>query len=47
MLVLYPRQRTMKVYRSITDLRVLTDADTLDDGEVVPGWTLPVRVLFV
>lgn len=46
-LVLYPRQRTVKVYRSITNLRVLTDADTLDGGEVVPGWTLPVRTLFV
>jgi hypothetical protein len=25
---------------------VLTEADTLDADPVVPGWRLPVRVLF-
>jgi len=25
---------------------LLTEADTLDGGEVVPGWRLPVREIF-
>lgn len=45
-LVLDPRPRTVAVYRSPTDVRVLTMADTLGGEEVVPGWRVPVAALF-
>jgi Uma2 family endonuclease len=41
------RQRTVTVYRSLTDIVMLTEHDTLDGGDVVPGWKIPVRELFV
>ena len=44
--VLNPRRRTVTVYRSRTDLTVLTEEDTLDGQDVVPGWTLPIADLF-
>jgi len=45
--VVNPRQRTVKVYRSLAEIVVLTEKDVLDGGEVVPGWRIPVRELFV
>jgi Uma2 family endonuclease len=44
--VVNPRQRTATVYRSPSDFVRLTEADVLDGGDVVPGWTLPLRELF-
>ena len=44
--VVNPRNRTVRVYRSLADSDLLTDADTLDGGEVVPGWRLPVADIF-
>ncbi len=44
--VVNPRQRTLKVYRSLTDLTVLTEDDGLDGGETVPGWRLAVKEVF-
>ena len=41
-----PRHRTVEVHRSPTDVRHLTVGDTLDGGDVVPGWTVPLRELF-
>ena len=38
--------RAAKVYRSRTDVTVLTEADTLDGGDVVPGWSMPVSEIF-
>jgi Uma2 family endonuclease len=46
-IVVMPRRRTVTVYRSLSDIVVLTEHDTLDGGDVVPGWTLPVREIFV
>ena len=40
------RKRAVTVYRSLTDIVMLTEHDTLDGGDVVPGWRLPVRELF-
>ena len=37
---------TVKVYRSLTDVSVLTEADTLDGGDVVPGWRMAVAEIF-
>ena len=45
--VVNPRKRTATVYRSRSDIAVLTEGDELDGGDVVPGWRLPVRELFV
>lgn len=38
--------QTAAVYRSPTDAIVLTEADTLDGGDVVPGWSMPVSEIF-
>ena len=45
-IVVDPRRRTVKVHRSLTDIVVLTEADTLDIGDVVPGWQMLVRDIF-
>ena len=37
-IVLEPRTHTVSVHRSPTDITILTEADTLDGGDVVPGW---------
>jgi hypothetical protein len=34
------------VHRPGQPVRVLTENDSLDGEDVVPGWTLPVRDLF-
>jgi hypothetical protein len=44
--VVNPRRQTIKVYRPGHDPRELGITDTLDGGEVVPGWTMPVREVF-
>ncbi|HEX9868116.1 MAG TPA: Uma2 family endonuclease [Candidatus Tectomicrobia bacterium] len=41
-----PRKRAITVYRSLTDMMMLTEHDTLDGGDVVPGWKIPVKELF-
>jgi Uma2 family endonuclease len=46
-IVVMPRRRAVAVYRSLTDIVMLTEKDALDGGDVIPGWTLPVRDLFV
>ena len=44
--VVNPRNQTLKTYRALTDIAVLTVDDTLDAGDVVPGFRLPVRKVF-
>jgi Uma2 family endonuclease len=44
--VVDPPRRTLTVHRPDAAPLVLTEADTLDADPVVPGWRLPVRVLF-
>jgi Uma2 family endonuclease len=46
-LVLNPRTRTVAVYTSHTAVERLTDSDTLDGGEVLPGFACRVAELFV
>lgn len=41
-----PRLRTITVYRSLTDIVVLTEKDTLDGGNVVPGFRIAVADIF-
>lgn len=44
--VVNPRKRAVTVYRSLSDVVVLTNHDILDGGDVVPGWKLPLGNLF-
>jgi Uma2 family endonuclease len=44
--VVYPEQRQIYSYESPTQIRVLTVDDTLDGGEVLPGFQLPLNKLF-
>jgi Uma2 family endonuclease len=46
-LVIDPPAQTVDVYRSRTDHIELTRDDVLDCGDVVPGWKLPVREIFI
>ena len=41
-----PRPRTVAVYTSPDDPTTLGESDTLDGGDVLPGFTLPVAALF-
>ena len=45
-IVLESSSRTAKVYRSLIDHFTLTEADTLDGGDVVPGWRMGVAEIF-
>lgn len=45
-IVVNPRNRTVQVYRSPTDIATLTEADTLDGGDVIPGWRMAVADIF-
>ena len=45
--VVNPSTQTVALYRSQSDIRILTMDDVLDGGEVVPNWTLPVRDIFL
>jgi len=44
--IIRPRTRTITVYRSRQDIRLLTAEDTLDGADVLPGFSVPVRELF-
>jgi Uma2 family endonuclease len=44
--VVYPDERMVTEYRSLTQVRVLTAGDSLDGGDVVPGFTCPLSDLF-
>ncbi len=44
--VIDPRKRSVTVYRPATGVLFLTEANTLDGGDVVPGWQLAVREIF-
>jgi Uma2 family endonuclease len=44
--VFNPKKRTVAVYGSPSDVRVLGEADTLEGGEVLPGFKLELSKLF-
>ncbi len=41
-----PRKRSATVYRSLTDITVLTASDVLDGGDIVPDFRLAVQEIF-
>jgi Uma2 family endonuclease len=45
-IVVNPRKRSVTVYRSFTDIAILTDNDEVDGKGVVPEWILPVKHIF-
>jgi Uma2 family endonuclease len=45
--VVNPKPKTVTVYRSLTDIDVLTEKDILDGGEVVPGFQIAVAEIFL
>lgn len=45
-IVVNPRRRDATVHRPNQEPITLNEEDTLDGGDVVPGWTMPVREIF-
>lgn len=41
-----PSDKTVSVYRSLTDVRILGESDLLSGEEVLPGFSIPVASLF-
>jgi len=46
MWIAQPKNRTVRVYTSADDFRELVEADTLDGGDVLPGFSLPLSLWF-
>lgn len=44
--VFNPKRRTVAVYGSPFDVRILSEQETLDGGDVLPGFTLELSKLF-
>ena len=44
--VVNPRNHTATIRFTGKDPVILTEQDTLDGGDVVPGWTMPVADIF-
>ena len=45
-IVVNPRRRSVRVHRSPTEVDDLVEGDTIQGGDVVPGWSMPVSGLF-
>ncbi len=44
--LLYPEKRLIEIFQPAADIQILTEADTLNGGDVLPGFMLPVRDAF-
>lgn len=44
--LIYPEKQLVEVYRQNADSELLNIEDTLDGGDLLPGFTLPVRKIF-
>ncbi len=44
--LIYPNLESIHVFDSFTQIHVLTKEDTLDGGDIVPGFQLPLALLF-
>jgi Uma2 family endonuclease len=44
--IINPRKRNIKLYRSQTEINLLTEADELKFDDIVPGFSYPVKKLF-
>ncbi len=45
-ILINPRKREVALRTFLADEVVLTEGDILDGGDVVPGWRMPVRMIF-
>ena len=45
-IVVNPRRRTVNLHRSPTDVTTLTESDTLELDDIVPGWRMTVGEIF-
>lgn len=45
-LTVSPRKRTITVYRALSAINILTEEDTIDAEDIVPGWMLAVHEVF-
>jgi Uma2 family endonuclease len=45
--VVYPLSRKVYVYESVTRVAVLLETDNLTGGSILPGFSLPIALLFV
>ena len=45
-IVVNPRRSTVKVHRPLSDTVELTESDTLEVSDIVPGWQMPVKDMF-
>jgi hypothetical protein len=46
-LAINPRRRSVTLYRSKSDITILTGTDVLDGGDVAPGFQLAFQETFV
>ena len=44
--LVYPDKQIVEIYQPGVDLEILTENDSIDGGDVLPGFTLPVREVF-
>jgi Uma2 family endonuclease len=44
--VVDPRRRTITIYRSLTEITILTENDTIEGGDIIPGFSCPVAEVF-
>lgn len=44
--IINPRKRLVTVYRSRSEITILTEADTLDGADVIAGWRMAVSDIF-
>ena len=44
--IVNPRKRIVTTYRSRSEITILTDGDTLDGADIIPGWRLAVEEIF-
>jgi Uma2 family endonuclease len=45
-IVIDPRRSTLTVYRSRSDITVLSEEDSFEGGDLIPGWILRIGELF-
>lgn len=44
--LIYPRTQTLTIYRSLTNVEILTIADTLTGGDLLPGFSVSLKEIF-
>ena len=45
-IIVNPRRQTVNLHLSPTDVTTLTESDTLESDDIVPGWRMPVKDIF-